>query len=278
MKTGTSQLDEQQESRKKGHEYLLAGVALVAELLAVVYGEQWLGWIAAFFFTFAFYHYTKLYFEKHGLVAQYGTCVLFLLVLLVSMWFSVSKIERHIRARLTTVPNLQIALNEKEILILDNTKGSSDLRDFRVTAVEYYLDLQSIVHQQVKIISRNPIGGDLDFEHFDVKAGEVKEIDLNQGRYGDIRVYLRKQPEIADVQVHYLCLRLVFTSEDTGETFVHYVVVSPYNDGLAWGERPDRVGAGQAEGNSEGFPYNIPRTIKADARSFYGTEFREYKP
>ena len=70
----------------------------------------------------------------------------------------------------------------------------------------------------------------------------------------------------------------MFTKEDTGETFVHYIVVSPYTTSLDLAEHPEATGGGAQQPNAEGFPYSVPTTIKADARAFYGTEYREYKP
>lgn len=195
--------------------------------------------------------------------------------------FAIGKMEAHIRVRMVSEPNLQFSVANDRILTLDNSKGD-DLQDVTINALEYYLDRLQVANGHAKIDTRNEIGGDIDFKHFDLKAGEVKHLDpAKEIRY----VFLLNVHKPADStlqafdeMVHYFCLRFVFKKKDTGETFVHYEVISPYSSSnLA--EHPE-MSFGQHHPNpgDENFASSIARNIKSDARCYYGTSYREYAP
>ncbi len=265
------------EETHQGLEYLLAAFALAAEFVAVAIGEAWLGWAPALLFFGAFHEYTKSFLNRKRKLVRWGGRILTAVVLVIATRQVINVMEKHIRARMITAPALQFAVTADKVLVIDNSKGASALQDFQVTAIEYHLDPTAFVNNHATIANRNQIGGDLDFTHFDVKARETKRINLNEGRYGfTLRMHQVPGMEEFDSQIHYFCLRFKFTKQDTGETFVHYLVISPYTNSFDFAEHPESA-AGSTTG-SEGFPFSIVRIIKADARTVYGTEYREYQP
>jgi hypothetical protein len=266
------------EHKNRGREYLLAAIALAVEFLAVALGEAWLGWGAALLFWFAVYEYTK---PVSRSLIRWGVRVAAALVLAVAMRYAVVAMEKHIRARMITAPKMQISLTRGKTLVLDNHKGDAALLDFQINAREYRLNAQGIANDHAQIDDGETIGGDLDFEHFDVKAGEIKRVDLTEGRYGYVLRMRRADDGLHsfDSLIYYLCLRVTFTNENSGERFVHYVVLSPYAHGFDLAEHPEAAGgASPSPPGTEGYPFSIARVIKADARFYYGTELREYQP
>jgi hypothetical protein len=191
--------------------------------------------------------------------------------------------------RTVTTPN-EITLTDEtasssqaSTITIDNSKGESGLGDFQINALEYMLDMNSFARGRAVIALRNAIGGDVDFKHFDVGAGKVERISQSNPRYWFVLRLHRLpdgDPDVAfDSQIHYLCLRFVFTKQDTGEKFVHYIVISPYVNGFDLAQHPERAAGSEKPGSgNEGFPFSIARTIKQDARAFYGTEYHEYQP
>jgi hypothetical protein len=187
----------------------------------------------------------------------------------------------------SSLPKLKISLTtgkrEDRTLIFDNSRGDSKLRDFLMTGLEYYLDPQGVATQHAKIVQRNVLPGPLNFSRFDIGKGMTKRFDLN----GDVRsafaIHMHDVPDnqgrAFDDTRHYICLRILFTQDDTAETFVHYIVMSPYGDLFQMTEHPENEGSGPAQQpGDEGWPYSIVRVIKQDAREFYGMEYREYQP
>ena len=184
------------------------------------------------------------------------------------------------------LPKLKISLSSGKrtdrTLTLDNSKDESALRNFIINGLGYYLDMRGVANSQAKIEDRYVIPGPLNFKPFDVKAGEIKRIDLNEGRYG-IGIHMHDVTDgggrAFDDMRHYICLRLLFTKDDTAETFVHYVVLSPYGDLFLVAEQPENSGGGVPQKpGEEGWPYSIVRVIKENAREFYGMQYREYQP
>ncbi len=179
-------------------------------------------------------------------------------------------------------PKLQFSVKHDRTIVLNNSKGS-DLEDFRINALDYHLDGRAFINDHAVVQAKTIIGGDIDFKHFDVRAGEIKHVSPTENiRYGFL-LNMNKPTQDAlqniDNMTHYICLRFVFNKKDTGETWVHYVVLSPYGDP----DKFDYIGepesaSGQMGAGGEGFPSSIARNIKADARNFYGTEYREYQP
>jgi hypothetical protein len=185
------------------------------------------------------------------------------------------------------VPKLKISLSygkkDERTLTLDNRNGDSDLTDFEVNGLGYYLDKKGVANEQARVESHYVLPGPLNFKPFAVAKGKTKRIDLSSARYGiAIRMYRPENEALRsfDDMWHYICLRLKFTQEATGEKWVHYVVMSPSGDLYLLAEQPEHTGSkGQMEqGGQKGWPYTISSAIKADARAYYGTEFREYEP
>jgi hypothetical protein len=183
-------------------------------------------------------------------------------------------------------PKLKISLTsgkrDERTLILDNTKGNSKLEAFIITGLEYYLDMRGVAVGQARIEQRNPLPGPLNFDQFDIEKGATKRFNLNQGQSG-IAIHMHDpQNETLrtfDDMRRYICLRILFTQSDTAETWVHYLVMSPYGDLFLMAEQPEHSGSGPSQkAGDEGWPYSIVRVVKQDARDFYGTEYREYQP
>jgi hypothetical protein len=180
----------------------------------------------------------------------------------------------------STIPKLTFSVTNDKILTLDNSRGS-ELHDFQITALEYYMDPAAFSRDHAIIAQRNQIGGDLDFTHFDLKRGEIKHINFNEGRYRFLLKMNQVQNPMLGIefesQLRYICLRFKFLNQGTGETFIHYLVMSPFVNGFDLVGHPEGAGGSKRPGE-EGFPYSIARVIKENARLFYGTEYHEYQP
>jgi len=183
-----------------------------------------------------------------------------------------------------TGPKLQFSETEKQMLIIDNKEGDTDALDFKINGIHYCLEPNAFVNAHAKIASRNIVGGDLNFQHFDVNKGTVKRIDLSKDRYGFILQHFPcltingNAVEDFDSEVHYFLLRITFVQKNTQETFAHYMVVSPYTNELDLAQHPERGASSQKGEGGEGFPYSITRVLKEDARVYFGTEHHEYQP
>jgi hypothetical protein len=180
-------------------------------------------------------------------------------------------------------PRLQFSEIKNKFLIIDNKEGDTDALDFKINGIHYCLDPNAFVNSHAKIASRNVVGGDLDFQHFDVSKGTVKRIDLKRDSYGFILrgfpcLTINNKPDDEfDSEIHYFLLRITFVQKNTHETFVHYMVVSPYMNKLDL-VHPEIAASSQQGGGGEGFPYSIARVLKEDARIYFGTEYHEYEP
>lgn len=184
----------------------------------------------------------------------------------------------------SSLPKLKISLTsgkrEDRTLNFDNSKGDSKLRDFVITGLEYYLDMQGVANQHANIVQRNVLPGPLNFKRFDIDKGMTKQFNLNEEVRSAVAIHMHDVPDNEgrpfDDMRHYICLQILFTQDDTAETFVHYEVMSPYGDLFQLAEHPENAGSGPA--GEEGWPYSIVRVIKENARRYYGAEYREYQP
>jgi hypothetical protein len=268
------------EGTHHGLDFLLGGFALLAEFVAVAYGETWLAWAAAALFVAAFYEYTKAFLNRQPQVVRWLVTLTVSALLLFAVRHVIGIMEKNIHARMASEPRLQFSVLKDKTIVLDNSKGDT-LTDFQISAMEYWLDMRAFGGDHAVIATRNPGGGDITFEHFDVRGGEVKRIgQADNIRYAFIIQRNRLDPSRAvfDSLIHYICLRIAFTREESGERYVHYLVISPYENGFDFTEHPEAAeSSGPQPPGRLGFIYSISQTIKADARSYYGTEDREYK-
>jgi hypothetical protein len=179
-------------------------------------------------------------------------------------------------------PRLKISVTKEKVLVLDNRQGEADLLDFEIQAIHYCLDGTAFANEHAVIARRDVVGGDLDFKHFDVKEGGEKRIDMSkEPRYALVlaqKCIALPQAEAFDSDVSYDLLRISFTAYDTGQRWVHYSVVSPYVDKFDLAQHPESAYSSKEGAGGEGFPYSINTVLKENARTYYGTEIREYQP
>ena len=273
----TSRLREQSgnpENKHHGLDFLLAATAIVAEVAAVIFGHAALGWVAAALLWFSFLEYTKARLKRQHPLIAWGVRAVVALVMVSAVLETIHVMEGHLRARFFAIPKVQFSMDYNKKITIDNSKGNR-LSDFKVNALDYFLDPKGFPSQEVKILKRESIGGDINFEHFDVAAREVKTIDPRTNiRYAFI-IQEAKTP--FDDMFHFICLRILFTNEDTGERFVHYIVFAPYVGGIDSAEHPEDT-AGESTPGTKGYSFHITQNIKEDARIYYGNEYREYHP
>src|SRR6266852_570826 len=163
------------------------------------------------------------------------------------------------------LPKLKISLTsgkrDDRTLILDNTKGDSQLGNFLINGLECYLDMKGVVNASAKIDQCNSLPGPLNFKPFDIEKGATKRFNLNEGQSA-IAIHMHDPKDEAlrsfDDMRRYICLRIIFTQSATAETFVHYLVMSPYGDLFLLAEQPEHSGSGPPlKPGGEGWPYSI---------------------
>ena len=183
-------------------------------------------------------------------------------------------------------PRLKVSVTDGQgidrTLILDNRAGDSDVTNFQIDGLVYYLDAQGAANRHAKIANRCVIPGPLNFKPFSIKAHDIKRIDLSKERYA-IGILACDGADnilpVFDSIRHFVCVHLVFTLDSTGERFVHYEVISRYGDLFQLVEHPEHSAGGViGRPDEEGWPYSIIHIVKENAREYYGMEHREYQP
>jgi hypothetical protein len=101
----------------------------------------------------------------------------------------------------------------------------------------------------------------------------IKRIDPNENNRYAFLIQSARTP--FDGMFHLICLRVLFTNDDTGERFVHYIVFAPYKGGIDSTLHPEDASVSSAVGTGSR-SYQVTRSIKQDARILYGNEYREY--
>lgn len=173
-------------------------------------------------------------------------------------------------------PHLLFSITPGRTVILDNSKGKSDISDVHIQAVEY---LMGPPEEAVKIVRRRSVAGDLEDAPFTVKAGKTHDVNLNGFGILEIKDFdPNNLHSFMEAWTHFYCLRFAFVNTGTNARYVHYMIVSPYRGGPDIPEHPERVASSSAKPGSDVFPFNMLQAIKADCRSMWGTELMEYQP
>lgn len=270
-----------EKTKSHGRDYLLAALALVAEGAGAVFGIRALGYFAVLFFFLAFWDSTKESLHAVSRLKRWSTLALTMAMMCVVMHYIMIRVQALEIAR-EGIVKLQFSINQDRTLILDNSLGKSELVDFHINALEVWLDDVAFDKGDAKIKDSTQIGNDLNDTPFMLKAGEIKDISLLTPEYAILEYNSQPTNQLQPLaRTHYYCLRFLFLNAATGETFVHYMVISAYRGPLglllAVGEHPETE-THDDKNAATGFPFNIARAIKEHARNHWGTEYREYQP
>jgi hypothetical protein len=186
-------------------------------------------------------------------------------------------VEDYKRGTVDAEPHLTFSITPGRTIVLDNSRGKSDVEDVRIQAIEY---LVAPAPGPVKIVDHTTIGNDLELKPFTIKGGGKKDLNLDTQEYAILMIRdfnFRNGPDTPDSWTHFYGLRFTFTNAGTGIRYVHYMVISPFRNGPDIPEHPESFTMTTKAGE-EPFPFNMLRAIKADCRAVWGNELPEYQP
>ncbi len=183
-------------------------------------------------------------------------------------------IEEYKHGTVDAEPHLGFSITPGRTIVLDNSRGKSNLEDFHIQAIDYTMFGPSA---GTKIVDRTTIGNDLEFTPFTVKSGRTKDLNLNTQEFSILGIRDFRTQDLTDSWTHFYCLRFSFTNAGTGMRYVHYMTITPFRNGPDIPEHPESFTT-TAKAGQELFPFNMLHAIKADCRAVWGSELTEYQP